>query len=322
MHKTKKYIYVFSCIFLMTLILSGCADTPDEVKQEITEIEKAKEEQRELKKSLTYVHASELQKDRRDNFSMNHGVLCFEGSVNIPDCENVYLLEMKVNDEIFKKIEKNMLLVMDQVGVDEKEWTKYIIAENGIDEKGGAATDKSYAERGYCSVEVDDFIITADQAGYLSINQVMENEDHTYFLKNGKILRNYYFVNDEKKECNDKVDLPDKTVILETLKDMFEKKVELVNSCSPNLNLVVHDARICENTETKNKMVVFRALGGYKGVCFDPDYILSQEAKLMNGRSFVGFEMNQQIHEEEDACAIALRETSYIVSQEKKRLTK
>lgn len=320
MYKMKKIINIFLGAFLAVSILSGCAETPDNVKQEIEEIEKARGEQRELENNLTYVRPSELRKDSKDKFAMDHGVLRFDGSVNIPDCNNVYLLEMKANDEIIENIDENMQLVLEHVGVQEKDWKKYITNENGIIGKADTTTNKSYNSGRYCSVEINDIIIFADQAGYFSINQKTDSEDHPYFLKNGKIIDTYFLVNDKENLLNSVIDLDGEEVTLGKLNDRFEKEVDLMNRCSPNLNLVTHDVRISEDRETKIKMAVFRALSSYKGVCFDSNYILTQEAKVLDGKSFVGFEMNQQIHNEGDTCATALRETSYIVSKEVKEL--
>lgn len=322
MYKMNKIIYVVLCMVLSAFILSGCAETPDEVKQEIEEIKKAREEQRELQKNLTYVIPSELKKDGQDDFSMDHGVLCFDGSVNIPDCKNVYLLEMKVNDEFIENIDKNMQLSLEHVGVEEKDWKKYITNENGINGKADTTTNKSYNGGKYCFIEMNDFYISVDQAGYFSINRKIENEEHPYFLKNGKIIDTYFMLSGKETFFNNVIELDDEKVTLGKLNDMFEKEVDLMNRCSPNLNLIAHDVRICEYRDTQIKMAVFRALSSYKGVCFDSNYIADQEAKITGGKSFVGFEMNQQIHSDGDTCATAVRETSYLVSKEIKEIDK
>lgn len=322
----KKTIAFFIGAFLGAFILTGCVETPDEVKKEIIEINEAKKARQELKRNLRYVDVSELKQDGVEgNFTIDHGVFRFDGTVIIPKCEKAYLLELKVNDEIFENIDQNMLKIMKHIGTEGENWKDYIIDEDGVDTAAqkDILTDKAYGCKGFCSVKINDSNIFINQLGYLSINQKMTNGEHKYFLNgDNKIIDTYYFINDKDTTLNQVINLNGKNITLGRLNDSFENQVELINKCSPKLNLIIHDVRILEDQETNNTMAVFRALSSYKGICFDSDYILSQDSKISGGKSFVGFEMNQQMHNEEDRCSTSLRESSYLVTKEKKEIKK
>lgn len=323
MHKFKRMVYFFPYLLLFTAISSACAETPPEVKKEIEEIKEAKKERRELQRTLTYVHVSELQKDAQEMFSMDHGVFRFEGSVVVPECDNVYLLEMKANDEIFINIDRNVPFIMEHIGAGEDNWKEYITDESGTGKTKESDTACSYDEKGYCFIEMNEIYISIKHSGGICIGREIQEEKHPNFLAvDGDILQTCYFVNNRESALNREIDLNGGKATLFELNNTFEKEMELINDCSPNLNLILHDARIIEDKETKETMVVFRALGSHKGVCFDSNYITPQDSEAMGGRSFVGFEMNQQIHKKEDNCETAVRETSYIVSEEKKKIDK
>lgn len=322
MLKIRKIVYVVFCAITLSFLISGCAEAPDEVKKEIAEIQQAKEEQRELEKSLTFIHPFELQRDAQEHLSIDDGVFRFEGNVIVPECEDVYLLELGVNDEMFENLDKNMPLIMEYVGAKDKDWQNYITAENGVNGNAESAADtiKTFNDGGYCFLKVEDTIVEINQSGMLNINRKSGDEKHPYFLNvDGNIAETYSFINNREKSLNEEIELNGEKVTLGEINETFEESIELINSCSPDLNLILHDARIIEDNATNETMVVFRALNSYEGVCFDPNYIIPQDSEATGGKSFVGYEMNQQIHEVSDECNIALRETSYIVSGTKKK---
>ncbi len=318
--RIKGNIVVFFFIFAVSFVLSGCVEAPDEVKEEMKKINEAKKEQKEINKEIRFIEASELRNEAQEGLLMDYGVLRFQGDVVVPECENVYLLEMKVNDEIYKNLDENVLRIMEYIGIEENDWEKYITEEKGINESLGynSATGKVYDDEGYCRVEIGENYISINRSGRISIDQGIKDKGHPYFLNAGKIIENYYFINNRGKYLGKEIDLNGKKVTLQELEDSFEKGVKLINKCSPNLNLILHDVRVVEIEETKNIMLVIRALGSYRGVCFDSNYIFPQDSESMGGKSFVGFEMNQQIHEVEDVCKTSLRETSYIAKREMK----
>lgn len=314
----RRYRYLL-CVLMFTFILSGCAETPEEVKKEIAEIERAKEEEKKLKEELVYVPVSELQKDGRKNFSMDHGTFRFDGSIVIPECEDVYLLEMKVNDGMFQNIDENMPLIMKHIGKEEVDWKQYIDRRND-------GSGNTYSEKGYCFVRIDDLEIDLDLPGWFSICKLKGKDEkfyHPYFLQgDAKMIDQYFLINDKETILDQEILLAGKKVTFRKLNDDFEKEMEFVNTLSPGLNLVPHDIRIYEDQETKDTTVVFRAQSNYKGIFFDANYIEPQDSKMTDGKSFVGFEMNQQMHHEGDRCFIVLREGSFIVSKEQKKLDK
>lgn len=316
---------LFSSLCLLSFLLFGCAETPDEVKEDIARINALKKEMQEYNESITYKSVSQLKTDAKEDFSKDMGVLTFQGDVIIPDCKNVYLLEMKVNDEIFKNLETNMPLLMDFAGVESHNWENYIIAEEDSSDKLliNNIEDKSYSNRGYCFVENNNLHISVNHAGWININQKLNSDKHPYYLKfDGKTVDTFYFINDKEKMLAKEIELNNEKVTLRELDDSFEQAVCLINDCSAGLNLVLHDARIVEEKETGTRMVVFRALNNYEGVYFDSNYITPQNSQITKGKSFVGYEMNQQIHSVGDMCKVALRESSYIVSKEIKKYSK
>lgn len=295
----KKYILLFICMILLAFGISGCAETPEVVKKEIAEIERAKKEQKLLKKEIKYVSLGELQKEADENLTIKRGVFCFDGEVIVPKCENVYFLKMQANDEIFKNIDENMQRTMEHIGKSGKRWEDYIGGKN-------SSEGRNYWEKGYCFVTLDSHSISVDQAGGFSIYENADRGKHPYFLDD-EVLDTVFFVNDREAKLEQKINLNNEEVTLRDLDAVFEKEVEFFNSCSPKLNLALHDVRIIKNNETKNTMAVFRALSNYDGVSFDPNYIMLQDSEASGGKSFVGFEMVQPMHEPGDTCSVNLR---------------
>lgn len=323
-------ITFISYFFLLSCFILGCAQTPDEVKEDIAKINASKKEIKEYNESIIYKNVSQLKTDAKEDYSKDMGVLTFRGDVIIPDCKNVYLLEMKLNDEIYNNLESNMPLFLNFAGMESNNWENYIIAEKGISDKllinnvlNNNIEDKTYSNRGYCFVEYSDLHISVNHSGWISINNYLNSDKHPYFLKiDGKIVDTYYFINDKEKKLNKEIELNNEKITLREIDDSFEKAVSLINACSSGLNLILHDARVVEEKETGTRMVVFRALNNYEGVYFDSNYITPQNSQITEGKSFVGYEMNQQIHTVGDKCNVALRESSYIVSKEIKKYSK
>lgn len=317
--KSKKAASILS-ICVVLLFITACAEPPHEVREEMAKIETAKEERKRIEKRIVYVSPSELKKSREAKTSVDYGVLRFQGEVVIPDIEKVCLLEMKVNDEAFNNIEKTMPLLMQFAGMRETDWKPYIVDwEPGSQNAEVEGRDASiYAEKGFCFVEKDTANFSVNQSGLISINQKRGEEGHPHFLSvDGTIEGTWSFVNDKEVMLTKEVEWNGEKVILRELADDFETGVNLFNECTSELGLMLHDARMMTDRETGEEMLVFRALSSYKGVFFDSNYIIPQTGE----KSFVGFEMNQQIHDKGDQCKIALRETSYLVSGELKEYT-
>lgn len=318
-------LYIIFQLCLISLFISGCAEVPAEVKGDIAKIKASQREKQEFSQSVTTKSLTELGEDAREDCSIDMGVLQFQGDIIIPNCENVYFLEMKVNDEIYKNIESNMPLLMQYAGVEGKDWKEYITQEKGADSisSGGSIEDKMYDSRGYCFVDINNINFSINHIGWVSIIQSLEREKHPHFLNwDGVITDTYYFINNKEKNLDVEIELNGEKVSLRELYLNFEEGVDLINQCSPGLSLIPHDARIVEEKGTGSRMIVYRALNNYKGVCFDSNYIYPQNSQITGGKSFVGYEMNQHIHAAGDNCNIALRESSYIVIDEMKKYSK
>lgn len=320
MPEAKKVIVILLSIVTFTMILSGCAEAPDGVKKEIEEIKKAKEEKKRLEESLVFIEPSQLEKEAKENFSLDHGVFKFEGSVVAPKCENVYFLELKMNDEIFGDLDKNMPLLMEIAGEEKGNWKNYI-TEESYSRKRINGEAKSYVEGAYCFTEMKNVGIAVVGVGGISIYLLENREEHPHYWE-GEIRKTYFLVNHKEKVVDEEIDLNGEKTALKTLNDVFEKNVSAINECSPNLNLISHDVRISVNSETGNTIAVFRALSNYKGVCFDPNYITTQDSDLTGGRSFVGFGLEQHMHYKGDNLCMMIIEDSYLVSKEKKKIDK
>lgn len=325
MQEYGKKIRAFYFIFVFTLTLGGCAEAPAEVKKEMLEIDRAREEQEALRQTITYVSPSELSKDAQEDFSVECGVFRFAGNVVIPECENVYLLELKVNNDILINIEKTVPIIMQYLGIEEMNWKTYITDERGLSEskKNEGGKEATYGPSGFCDLEINDTVISVHQSGWMSIYRVPKDENHPHYLRGDPQILNTFFINNNLDTfLAREVELNGETVKLDELYDIFESAVNLMNTCSPGLNVVLHDAMVVEDRETKNQMIVLRALNNYQGVSMDSNYIYPQESRLTGGKSFVGFEMSQQIHFVGDTCKFALRETSHVVTEEKKEYDK
>lgn len=294
------------------------------VKKEIAEIKKAKQERQELEKNLTYVQPSKLIKDRKNDYFLDHGIFCFDGSVLVPDCKEVYLLKLEVNGNIIQNIDENMAKIFKTFGAEDENWKDHIEFANGV---AGKKMDPSQISKGYasqktCSVLCKDTMVAMDQAGSLYIVKP-DTFEHPHYLTDSKNIKNYFFVNDKEDPLDNTIVLDHKEVALRDLNTEFQKTVNLYNSCSPELNLALHDVKIMENVESGEAIAVFRALSNYKGVYFSPDYITFQDTRLTEGKSFVGFRMYQMFHSEEDLfCMRYLEETSYLISKEEKKVDK
>lgn len=310
----------FLCfLFLLSFLISGCAEAPDEVKSDIAEINNAKKETQEKEDTILFTSLSEAGKDAKKGYKEEMGLLHFYGDILIPECKEAYLLEMEVNSKILENLDSNMNTIMNYFGMKDN-WRDCVIEESLMSDKIIGNGNRTYANEGYCFVKMKDMTVSIKQTGWFSIEKNVDKENHPYFLKiDGSIVNSYYFVNNKEDNLNKKIELNNKNITLKELDDYFEQSVNLVNTCVPELNLVLHDARIVQSKADGKQMVVFRALSNYKNIFFDSNYIFPQNSKTTNGKSFVGYEMNQQMHEIGDSCKIAVRESSYLVKREIKK---
>lgn len=310
----QKILGAIVCICLFSFIIVGCAQAPYEVKEEIKKIKEARTDKRELKDDITYVKISDLGNESRAGYTADFGLLRFEGEVVVPECKNVYFLEMKVNDEIFHNLDHNMRLIMEFTGAEETDWEKYITEESGRDDE---AAERNFCNSmGYCFLKTERADISIKQSGWMSIDYHVKNEEHPYFLGlDGEIVNICFFTGAQSENLEKEINLNGVKVTMGELTEQFERSVSLFNQCSPGINLKLHDARIIKDRETQKEMLVLRALSSYEGLSFDSNYIAAQDSQLTQGKSFLGFEMNQQIHQADDACKTSLRERSYIVSR-------
>lgn len=114
MGKKGKQYTLFACVLLLT-VLTGCAEVPENVKADIARREQQKSDGKviEAEASQNLTPVADVVKNTPETWKAEHGLITFEGIVQVPEVTKLYKWKMQVADEAYQNPEKTREIFLD-----------------------------------------------------------------------------------------------------------------------------------------------------------------------------------------------------------------
>ncbi|MGN1160521.1 MAG: hypothetical protein ACI4SE_10010 [Lachnospiraceae bacterium] len=324
--------------------LSGCAEAPQEVLDEMHERENRAEirendgstdtldesgeevqsaDTREDTGEVVFIKVSDLAGSVSEHMEESRDNLVFDGTVTVPAVDRLYDLELEPCTSFYYNRETLIpeLLAWFQLPCDnwQNEIETHVDADCGIYE--GLREDASYdlyENQAFISVLSSHRRIDINRGGSLVLTNELEvnmerlGTDHVWpWSEVPQQYEVWHLWNHEMPETE--VVLGEESVSLQELCLDFEQAVELYNSMDEELGLRLYNAVYYE-MENRGSCVLMQALQSYKGVCFDPTEVPGNIVDG-SGRSYLGGRLKGLYHVSGDRCFIALHR-SYVPVKE------
>lgn len=311
-----KKLRLAACFMSVMLLLSACAPVPENVQNDVDELSKAHEEEKQLSKELNYIKVDELCGSTPRTFEYKNGILNINARVCVPQAEHMYKLALEPND-LYKEKENASKLLPDGGAcvAGETQQIKWdiapdeVVSYNGIEQKSFGSKGKYYAAYGSREISIS-------HCGELFIYNCIKHDSDEHFIPFNCSAENEYFYNEIDGNFNQSVNFGGETYnALDSWKE-FQKNTGALKLNVPGFNYKPYFLGIYKASGEAEPLwaVSCHAAYEYKGVCFDTMLCVNQSVKNYD-ISRVDFGFYQSFHCPQDDCFMTLR-NSYNVTKE------
>lgn len=253
MKKKRKRYTLFVCALLLA-VSTGCAEVPENVKADIARREQQKSDGKviEAEASANLTPVADVVKNTPKIWKAEHGLIAFDGIVQVPEVTMLYKWKMQVADEAYQNPEKtreiflNYFDNLEQKTTDEgpEEWFKSSVTfsdkEENQTERTGADCLIMDEDGFFTMARVTDYYENMELAEKWAGNESIGVEQTYYFDADGQCLSG----------GSDTWKLYDGTeVCVQEVMDQMEKFAEDYQEAVPSVTLIPDRIEVVKNAE-------------------------------------------------------------------------